>query len=449
MDRRTFYALGLSIAGTAVVGCVVAASYLGLAYASIAIPVIVALAGIVWTMLWGIYREPQRDASLLAQLTVILDARAANSAQLSSHRASGEGSFKATASVYAIPPVQEVRDHLRLERFLIEAPMPNEASRRNAETWLGVLRSQQPYLTARHPPETRQMLEKIWNEVKAESMRQLRGEVRAYLERKSLAHSEVPQPGQSQDSPAVPDLPDRSDSGLPRVVLRTTQELRITGGRTLPLGTEGLFVWLPPTTPTGMELVDVRIGDTTVTLPLDSVIAVSPPGHAEVWNKNRESILGLERPPTSIVANPAPIATQPPPSPIRAPNPEDTATHDAKTTQPDSRKPTETVLFDDTLEVEATGHAEIHASLKKGTRVLGFAREPSNQPFDFYIMDRKNYVQFCEDRGGNEIFAETDRVALEFKKTIPRDGIWYFVFDTYGKQTNREIRLELRTTDSD
>ena len=109
--------------------------------------------------------------------------------------------------------------------------------------------------------------------------------------------------------------------------------------------------------------------------------------------------------------------------------------------------PRTTTLFDDTVDVNATGHAEVHASLKKGTKVDCFAQEVKGQTFDFYMMDRKNYVQFCEDRESTEIYAETDRVALEFKKTIPRDGIWYFVFDTYGKQSNREIRVECRVTE--
>jgi hypothetical protein len=110
-------------------------------------------------------------------------------------------------------------------------------------------------------------------------------------------------------------------------------------------------------------------------------------------------------------------------------------------------EPAESLLFDDSIEVEATGHAEVHASLKRGTRLTGFAKETSGLPFDFYIMDRENYVRFCEDRGGKEIYADTDRVALDFKKTISRNGVWYFVFDTYGKQSNREIRFELRATE--
>jgi hypothetical protein len=242
VNRRTFYALGAVVAGGALAGCVVAAVYLNLTDVSIAIPVIVAFAGVAWTMLWGAYREPQRDALLLAQFGAMLDAREPNSAQPTSGRVSVGGKFSASPTVYAIPATEEVRDHLRLERFLIEARMPDEASRRNSAMWLGVLRSQQPYLTARHSPEVREMLLQIWNEVKAESMRQLRAEVKAYVERTSPARPEASQPPNSTGTSILPELPDRSDSGLPRIIVRTTRDLTGSEGQALPAGTEGIFV---------------------------------------------------------------------------------------------------------------------------------------------------------------------------------------------------------------
>jgi hypothetical protein len=102
------------------------------------------------------------------------------------------------------------------------------------------------------------------------------------------------------------------------------------------------------------------------------------------------------------------------------------------------------VLFDDTLPIEATTHAEVHDTLSKGTRIAGFASEASRQTFDFHMMDRRNYVRFCEDRGGSDTYSQRDRVALDFARTIPKDGVWYFVFDTYGKQSNRQVHFELR-----
>jgi hypothetical protein len=109
------------------------------------------------------------------------------------------------------------------------------------------------------------------------------------------------------------------------------------------------------------------------------------------------------------------------------------------------RRPKEVMLFDNTLEIEATGFAQVHERLRKGTVVEGIAEELSGRHFDFYIMDQRSYTRFREERGGTDIYFEGDRVAVNFKKKIPRDGVWYFVFDTYGKQTDREIRLELRS----
>jgi hypothetical protein len=84
---------------------------------------------------------------------------------------------------------------------------------------------------------------------------------------------------------------DRADSGLPRIVLKTTRDLADLHGRRIPAGTEGLFVWLPETTPWGEETVQVRMGDKTEVLPLDAVVAVGPPGQAELWNRTRDKIL--------------------------------------------------------------------------------------------------------------------------------------------------------------
>lgn len=112
-------------------------------------------------------------------------------------------------------------------------------------------------------------------------------------------------------------------------------------------------------------------------------------------------------------------------------------------------RPKEVVLFDDNLEIEATGFAEVHERLRKGTMVDGMVEEVSGQPLDFYIMDQRNYARFSEDRSGTDIYAQEDRVAFNFRKKIPRDGVWYFVFDTYGKQSDREVRFELRAIEED
>jgi hypothetical protein len=88
-----------------------------------------------------------------------------------------------------------------------------------------------------------------------------------------------------------PAYQDKADSGLPRMVLRTLRDLRDLHGRMIPAGTEGLFVWLPETTPWGEETVQIRIGDKTEVLPLNGVIAVAPKGHAGAWNRTRNRIL--------------------------------------------------------------------------------------------------------------------------------------------------------------
>jgi hypothetical protein len=104
----------------------------------------------------------------------------------------------------------------------------------------------------------------------------------------------------------------------------------------------------------------------------------------------------------------------------------------------------EAVLFHGSLEINGGEHEAIEFELEKGSVVYGFVRETSGQPFDFYIMDRRNYAEFCESRNSREILEEYDRTALEFRRTIPKSGVWVFVVDTFHKQNDREVVLEIR-----
>lgn len=423
------------------VGCIAGYLYLTSAIGLGLVAVLLTVGGIFWTIPTTIYWGQWSNESLLE----VLGSPPMTPAQ--AQRTGFSAGISATAAPVSIPPKEEARDLLRLERFFRESRFPNQASERNARTWLSYLHVTYPFLTAKLPQSVETWLEQLKNEIGEEPHSRLRSEVQAYMANHQLEFPEVHSKEESSPGVKPSNLSDLSDGGLPRITIRTTRDLRDSDGNVLRAGTKGLFVWFPPTTPGGIELVSVRIGESTKTLPLDSVIAVSPPGHAEVWNKNRESILGLDRPPyppgsdrvASVSREPVPAVGETQGTFAATP---------ADDRVPEGKPPEEAVLFDDTLEIEATGHAEIHSTLKKGTRVSGFAQEVSGLPFDFYIMDRRNYVQFCEDRGGSEIYSDTDRVALDFKKTIPRDGVWYFVFDTYGKQSDREVRFELRATET-
>jgi hypothetical protein len=101
------------------------------------------------------------------------------------------------------------------------------------------------------------------------------------------------------------------------------------------------------------------------------------------------------------------------------------------------------LVFDDILDVADSGHEEVHRRLTKGTVVWGLAREQDRQPFDFYIMDQANYARFCKDRGGDTTFQSWDKDVIRFRKTLPRTSTWYFVVDTYRKQNDRAVQLEV------
>lgn len=445
MRGWAYICLTIAIWGVAGLGCLWVLTGFTQALGLSLVAVIIAVGAVLWSVPSIVYWGQRSNESLIEAIGA---PPVGHATTVPAKHVLATGAFAASANAVGIPPAAEAREHLRMERFLREARFPSAASERNARTWLGYLHVTYPYLTAKLPPDADAQLSPIKAEVRAESLAQLRSEVKDYMTRIRLDF--VQEPGWEDQPTSVepPDLPSRSDSGLPRIMLRTTREVRDSAGTTVPAGTDCLFVWLPPTSANGLELVEVRIGGNTKTLPLDSVIAIGPPGHAEMWNRDRAGVLGMDRAPdVEVTESPPPAVPKPgqfPGANVPTPAAAATAPRPSKGLAPQGR-----LLFEDDIAVEATGHAEFHAALSRGTRVSGFAREVAGLPFDFYIMDQQNYARFCEDRGSREIYAESDRVALDFSRTIPKDGIWYFVFDTYGKQADREIHFELREVPHD
>lgn len=170
----------------------VAALFLwSLADDAIVIPVIAAILGVVWTAMFETYRGERDNRDLLERLGNPPPAVQPVPPSPPPAQASGSGRFSVTASVIAMPPRETILDHLRAERFLSEAPFPNDSSRRNAQTWLSFLRVQQPYLSAKLPPVSAALLSDLRLEVASESMRKLRNEVSEFFRRNSMAWPEV------------------------------------------------------------------------------------------------------------------------------------------------------------------------------------------------------------------------------------------------------------------
>ncbi len=74
----------------------------------------------------------------------------------------------------------------------------------------------------------------------------------------------------------------------------------------------------------------------------------------------------------------------------------------------------------------------------------GHLDETSNQPFDWYIVDEKNLVFFKKGdiRKFKPLDEGHDDPAYEVDKQIPHQARWYLILDSYGKKTDREIRVD-------
>lgn len=80
--------------------------------------------------------------------------------------------------------------------------------------------------------------------------------------------------------------------------------------------------------------------------------------------------------------------------------------------------------------------------IEKGSRITGIAEEVDFYDFNFCIVDDKNY-EMLRDEGvpAEDLYVGSDGAIHRFDEKIPHSGDWYFVFDAYGKQLEREIRF--------
>lgn len=101
-------------------------------------------------------------------------------------------------------------------------------------------------------------------------------------------------------------------------------------------------------------------------------------------------------------------------------------------------------LIDEIIKVPSGSSKKVSFDLKQGDVIKGIVDEADKYEFNFYIMDETEYSNFRNDDDFNPIFEREDISSCSIKKTIPDDDKWYFVFDTYGKQYDRKIQVQLR-----
>jgi len=85
----------------------------------------------------------------------------------------------------------------------------------------------------------------------------------------------------------------------------------------------------------------------------------------------------------------------------------------------------------------------------KGDIIKGLIKENSNQNFDFYIMNEKNYSLSLGDRYGCNVeksYCDKSSYLIEWK--VRKEGVWYFNFDMFGKRKQRTIDINLRKIDA-
>jgi hypothetical protein len=82
--------------------------------------------------------------------------------------------------------------------------------------------------------------------------------------------------------------------------------------------------------------------------------------------------------------------------------------------------------------------------LKTDERLKGIATAHEEQIFSFYIMCEEEYAKYMNKEEFDPLFEIEEEAAGHIDITIPKDDIWYFVFDTFGKKNYRYIEFTLR-----
>jgi hypothetical protein len=104
----------------------------------------------------------------------------------------------------------------------------------------------------------------------------------------------------------------------------------------------------------------------------------------------------------------------------------------------------QTVCGPGPYKVDAGGVRSIPLSIKQGQRLRGHLEEVDGQPFGYYIADEKNMILLKqgEYRKFKPVEGNHDNSAYRVNRKIPWQGRWYLILDMYGKQYDREIRVD-------
>lgn len=104
----------------------------------------------------------------------------------------------------------------------------------------------------------------------------------------------------------------------------------------------------------------------------------------------------------------------------------------------------EETLFDGHINVPKGDHKKLKYKLKKGDIITGIVSETVGDPFNFFIMDEDLYSKYRGEHDPEYFDGDEDIKAYTINFSVPHDGRWYFVFDTFMKRIRREIEVDLR-----
>lgn len=97
------------------------------------------------------------------------------------------------------------------------------------------------------------------------------------------------------------------------------------------------------------------------------------------------------------------------------------------------------------FDIEPGSHSVISLDLHKGDTITGSLDEVDGETFDWYIVDERNLVKFKRKEEYTHLRGDEGLGAYHLKKmSISKDGPWFLLVSTYGKQNPRRVQVRLR-----
>jgi len=100
-----------------------------------------------------------------------------------------------------------------------------------------------------------------------------------------------------------------------------------------------------------------------------------------------------------------------------------------ETSPPSNISGSESILLNETFEVEANNLYFFEITLRKGEKIKGYFTVNERVCINFYLLDKENFAKMSANEKYSSFISAIHVTKYEFSFTPERTGTYYFVFD--------------------